>query len=400
MVTTLPRRIWKWDGFVPLLITSAFIPISLVLHHQLGSMTTWTNETWQEAIRGHMTYHPFAIRPLTTSTVRIIHWLTGLSFKHSFLLTQYGLLMAIGPVFCWYLQALGISRRYALVGLILLVTAYPVLCAFLEPVYTWDDFWLYLLIPISFALALRQHSILAMLAMMAASLARETGILFYPWFVILLAGNYDVRRRSFWVLAVLPAIAFVSYQLAVYAPPESTQFRMLLYNFQDSAYTRNSLYSLAVSFGFLWVTLALSLMLINKRRWNRKIHRFPVAGAVIQIPLFVALVIVTARARETRLFFPPFVFVIPLSLALVEQYQNYWLKYVRYGKAVPAVIATIAALLLGQWAAKELFPTLDFRPPVWFAQVWFGVQLAIAALILVPAIGGLFSRSNDNVAAE
>ncbi|MDF1545015.1 MAG: hypothetical protein P1R58_07930, partial [bacterium] len=141
---------------------------------------------WQTAFTSHKTAAAFKVRPVTTKLMGILHDRLRLSYKSSFYLIQFSLMFLAGPIFFWFLSSLRYSYRQSVIGMLLFTTSYPFFMAFFEPVYTWSDFWVYTMIPLCFALTLRNKIWLAALAFGLAQLARETTLLFLPIWILLM----------------------------------------------------------------------------------------------------------------------------------------------------------------------------------------------------------------------
>jgi hypothetical protein len=102
------------------------------------------------------------------------------------------------------------------------------------------------------------------------------------------------------------------------------------------------------------------------------------------VPLVVVTTLTLGLARETRLFFPLFIFLIPLTLWLWEHTATYLRTFYTRWFGIPAAAIFVVSTWGGISLARTLFPTFDFRAWPEFAQVYLGLHLGIAVSILIP----------------
>ena len=124
----------------------------------------------------------------------------------------------------------------------------------------------------------------------------------------------------------------------------------LYFNFEDWIRIRDSVFSVVVSLGFLWVVgLRQIVSPIGRKAVNLSTVRF---GAALTAIGFVLSSLLFGRVRESRLFMPIAILFIPLTLTYVESRRGVlqsWIdRYLpsRLGKAVSDL--TLDKLILAE----------------------------------------------------
>lgn len=376
---TITRRQWWQAGLLAL----ALVGLSVYVHLVWNSMLIHSDAIWVKRIALHHGMYPFSIRIFTTFTTELVAWLTGLSTRWAFSVHQFALMWLLGLVMYWYLRGLRLAHAYAVAGIVMLLSAYPVMCAFFEPVYTWDDLWQYAFLAAAFGALLRSRSVLGAVLMCLALAARETTGSYLPAYV-LLAMTVPVNGNRRAALLMGPVLFLLLYMVLFYQFHYANELGRFKTNFGNPAAAANTLYSLVVSNGYLWVTGLLALVISGRRLLSDRLERFLVVGAMVAIPFALVGTTLMTLARETRLFFGPALFLIPLTLILWRELEPDIRFFLRHFRWVAAVSITGLAGYAGYRFVSAVIPRFDFRPVPEFHHVYFGIQVALAV-----AIGGL-----------
>ena len=106
-------------------------------------------------------------------------------------------------------------------------------------------------------------------------------------------------------------------------------------------------------------------------------------GAAVTVPAHIIIVFTLTLARETRLFFPPFLFVIPVVLWLFEDLKTYFINFCRKFWGALALSTGIMSFWVGLVAAPALFPAFDFRGRLEFSQFYLGIHIGLSLIFLV-----------------
>ena len=378
-----------------LAITATGIVVSLILHLK----ATWSPlllepELWVKAIEYHLSQYPFNIRFPQTHLTLVVNQLFGIPLKPAFYILQYILVLILGPLFYSYLKHLDFDRRWSLAGVAALMFSFPILGAHFEPVFTWDDIWMYGFLILTFSALLKSNWLVASLFFTLGCFAREQMVLFYP--IFLLAGMWSRQKlgvRKLSLVLSIPIIIYGTFTFLTYLTPHSERWSLFFYNFENTARAADSIVSLWISFGFLWLLGAAGAASIFAKRSDPK-FRILFWGAVTALPLTLILGIFFTYVRETRILFPPFVFIIPLALIALK---NLWAKLpAEKSKAFWIITACSGALLIaaGVLIAPYLWPEFDYGSSSILRRDFAGVQIGLSLLLLVGVVVSRFRGLN------
>ncbi len=361
------------------IITAVLLTVGiLILNLTLPTMLRQSDDMWQATVELHETSAPFSLRPLTTQATIFIAYATGLSLKWSFVLNQYPLLFLLFLSFAVFLRKLGMNRRDRIIGLIVLGMAYPILCVHFIPNYTWDDLWLYLGVVWMSYFLVDGRLIPAAIAMLLSALGREHILMFIPVFFV-----WGRTRNSFGrIIAALliPIIGYGLYRYFQFPEIAPGRFAQWAKNFANAETTRQTLYSLFISFGWLWAVFALTVRAMPHEKGggdgdNEAKLRI---SALIIMPLAVAIVLFMVTARETRIFFPPFVYLVPLGVLWIKTACAHIARRRNIRFYILWTVILAGSVLLSIW----LFPRFEFLPMIDFHRVLFALNLTLGLFIL------------------
>jgi hypothetical protein len=370
--------------------------LSLVVHLASPSSMHQTEQNWDERVTLHQTEPAFTVRPITTAIVVFGHDTFGLSHRTAFFSLQFILMLLVVAVFYYYLHALAFNHREALTGMLIFGLSLPVFLAHFDPMYTWSDFWVYLCIPLSFLLTVKRWWFPAVMSFVVAVIARETSAIFLlPW-VFLIA---DVRKKEWYRVLWLPVaaviiIAVIRFFLFTTGAFSGNLEYKLAFNFESFIRSRDTLYSLLVSLGFLWPVGIYELVRVRSSSYRHS--NFLRFGASLTAITFVTLTLLFAQARETRLFFPPVIFFIPLVLIFVRSIHSYLAAIMyRLGKVRISVLLLIL-FIAAQACALLVFPDFDFRTWKDGHRIWFGLHLCATIIFVLVLVARRAIHNRDD----
>ncbi len=381
------------EYFPPVAITVGVLVLSFFLHWKwCGTYMNLAEESWQRMVDSHLSWYPFKIRYFTTYAMLLLNRVFALPLRESFFLIQFPLLLVLGPVFYNYQRILGFTVRQAWVGVFLVLSSYPVLLAFSEPTHTWDDVWTYLLVTLALALVLRSRITAATVVFTLACFAREQSLIFYPLLAMTAfwsPSEMPRRNRLLWLLA--PPVLYGVFRVIVWQEMDPARFSHIYRNFEFGLRTSDTLFSLFISFGFIWVASLMALVrLVRKNRTAAE--RFLYWGTLISLPANLVIALFFSLTRETRILFPPFVCLVPLAV------RELWLLLAdlkqRRGafRRVTQVITFSVLIGVGIYLGRAVFPSFEYRACPNIAQLWagihFGLVLNLMALYLLRLVTG------------
>lgn len=373
------------DEYRPVIVVSLLsLGLSLVLQFQLDSMFNAGDAAWLFRLELHRDYFPFSARTFTTYPALWLGRLLGGHYELSFAAVEFLLFVALGPVLYRYLRALGFNRRGSLAGLIIMYLSYPMVAAFHEPVCSWDDFWQYSAQLLAFTFLLKGKPLASTLAFTAGAAAREPSLILFPIWAVAFWQLASGSRLAKITQLLLPLVVAAGIWLAVDHEPAAKTIHGISENFRDENWTRNSLYSLYMGLGWLWLPAAVALLSGRVRKSIPPQAQFIRYGSLWGTLLVVTIVLWTAYARETRLFFPPFLFVIPLVMCLLREYSSSFEWLFSWSRLVLSCMLIAASLWAGVHVSWLLFPDFDYRSAEPFARLYLALHVAATITMLVP----------------
>jgi hypothetical protein len=293
------------------------------------------------------------------------------------------LFFLLGVAFYKYLRALDFSKFLSNIGVVILLGSFPILCAFFNPVFTWDDFWQYLFMILAFFFILRDKPLLAAVAFALGTIARESIIFIYPVYVYAIIVSAISGRRNKILAAIIPLLIFILYGLINYYPFHPSRFQNFAKNFIDADRAKSSVFSFLISFGFLWITFYSSIILLGRKLLQNKADSVILLGSVIEVPIHTVFAFTMALAWETRLFFPPFIFIIPLTLRLFQGYKSEIKEFFLRFYGIPGVITVAFSFWVGMGYSSLFFSNFDFRGQPEIVQFYFGIHLGLSLILLI-----------------
>ncbi|UCD94743.1 MAG: hypothetical protein JSU69_01450, partial [Candidatus Zixiibacteriota bacterium] len=151
--------------------------------------------------------------------------------------------------------------------------------------------------------------------------------------------------------------------------------------FEHALRTGDTLFSVYISFGFVWVAAAIPIFR-SARGLKNAIDRFLVLATVVTVPSNVVLALLFTYARETRIFFPPFIFLIPLSLLILKPTHIFIRKEISRARRVIVLVIFHALMFAGIYLAKIVFPYFEFRQCAGYCHDWAGINLGMIVTLL------------------
>lgn len=370
-----------------LILSAAMVSLALYVQLYLGSMFDVDDKAWLFRLGIHLDNYPFSARVFTTYPVKWLGEILGGRYELAFGFYQYAIYFLIGPLFYQYLRRLRFDHHWSLTGLLIIYLSYPMLAAFHEPVSSWDDFLQYAALIVAFSSLLTDRFRLSAVAFAFGLAAREATVLIYPVWAIALWFTCSRSPRYKMGLVSLPVLVGGFLWYYPDKEPAAARINSITENFRNEGWARNSLYSLAMGLGFLWMLLlpALRSPRVRKRLQEGGLS-FIRYGAIYSVPVVTAVVLNFAYARETRLFFPPFVFVIPLVMVYLYEHRDRLKKFYSGQHRIRTIVIVVVTLLVGTALAIGLFPHFDYRSAHHFARGMFAVHFAFGAMALLPTL--------------
>ncbi|MCM2272761.1 MAG: hypothetical protein NDJ18_09445, partial [candidate division Zixibacteria bacterium] len=313
--------------------------------------------------------------------------------RQSFYFIQYLLLAITGVLFYRFLRARGFAFGAAFTGLALFLSAYPVLLGFSEPVHTWDDIWVYASLILTIGALFKRRVMAAAFFFAVGLFAREQILTFFPVFLagVWIFGDTHGRRTRV-LISLAPLLVYLPFFLPAYRATVPME-EIGSINWGTAERSANSLFSLINSFGWLWLTWVFGTVFFFTRPAHARNSesRFLVWSSLFVVGITLASVLSIGFVRETRLLFPPFLWIIVGSLWWIEHAAQTVSRWPIWGKFL-VVPAAILAIYYAMPLGKAWLPVLDYRNCEAVCQGWLGVQIGLAGFLCLLAAAVVIFR--------
>lgn len=383
------------ETLISAVITIVILAASIGLHTKwCGTPFNLPDKAWEEMVTFHTDKYPYSMRLLTTPTVIGLSDVTGLPLRISFGLLQFSLMFGLGLAFYRLLRHLGIRPFWSAFGLASLLLCLPVFFAISEPIHTWDDIWGYLFLTLCVSAIVRRHFFPAGLWFIATCFAREQTLIYFPAYaagVIYLSDQTQKIRTAAAVIA--PLLLFGVYLASVWQPMESGRYQLILFNFDGFLRTRDSIYSIFMAFGWLWLGMMFALRGKPPAGVKFEYHRLLKTGTLYAVPITLVFACGFTLVRETRILFPPAVLVVPLVMIYLQEKSHSLSGSLRKnGFLWTLALVSLALLGLGIWMGHLIFPSFEYRQCPDFSRLWAGVQIGLALVLVWMLVAGRLAR--------
>ncbi len=301
----------------------------------------------------------------------------------SFYAIQYLASFLTGLLFYNFLKKLNFRPNWSLLGVAVFMFSLPMAAAFFEPVHSYDDYWMYGFTVLTFTAVIDRRWLLTAIFFTLGCLAREQMLLFYPMLIMVAWSDRKITDlpKSFLYL-LIPLIVYGTYYLLMYEPSDPKRWSLIHYNFANSSRAADSTISIWNAFGFLWIPAIVGAFKIWKNRLG-KIESLLLSGAIIAIPLTLILGLFFTLVRETRILFPPFIFVIPLAVYAI---RDDWPKISQVHSGwfwAKVVLAAGLLIFFGIMLANLLWPEFDYGGATKLRRDFAGANIALGLLYLL-----------------
>ncbi|SHI94694.1 hypothetical protein [Pseudozobellia thermophila] len=310
--------------------------LSILCIHMLPAVDSMLNENnvkishvfLQSQIDYHKELPPFARRPFTTLLIDGATKNLGIRAGHSFILINFLLMFASGILLYLLSIQLKASRKTALANMLLYFSSFSILFAFFPPVFSYDEPLQYCLIFASLTLFFKQRWKWFAILFTLSAITRETSLILLPALAYLafndqVFNNGEPGRKKAKKLAYLlvPVLAYLVYlgiflwtnKLVGHAQNEmASRYSCFLENFENRKNTIESITS-------LYAVLALPVYLTlfhYKEKGAKKRDKDFIKAFWITAMINTPIVILTAFARESRLFALPLLLLWPVFFQL------------------------------------------------------------------------------------
>ncbi len=355
-----------------------FTIIIFLLNYFLRTMLLYSLTEWESVYQIHQSEIPFRLRPFTNLTLYYLVNFFSLSISKAFIIHQYLLLFLFFVSLVFYFKILSFSQAQRILGLTITAFSFPILCLHFIPNYTWDNLWMYIGLIWFGYFIIKQNYYVASLFLLFSAFSHESAL-----FVTI--GFYFFRNKSKsqlnWILpSLIPVVGYLIFRTIVYPDVMTERFSHIIGNFENTDATRQTIFSIIVSFGWMWAVMVWGVWKRNKL--NQLVKSFLFSSLFASI-VTILIVLFVGKARETRLLYTPFLFLIPLVLFLLNDFfDSLWRVYLRIGK-IRFCMLSLMILIISILLTISIFPSFSYLPMIDFHRVYFALNLFVVLLALL-----------------
>lgn len=330
------REIVVWSFLLSLLLLVVHV---LPINNSMINLSTddynpeknWLSSAYLEHVVGlHESGDPtFAKRPLTTKLILAVSENSPFSVAESFVLVQWVLLVLCGIALGLLANHLLQNRSATRISIWAFYLSFSVVFLFFEPIYSYDEPLQYLLIFLAMLFFVQNKLLLFILSFALACVARESSLFLLPGLFFIQHQVFKIQWKQQWKTILSFFVVFGLYLVFRFYQAEAlglnssaekqdfmARFIALKTNFGGFAPIQNTIMSMLVVmlpwFYLLW--------------WNRKKQpekfkqnrHFIIAFALAML-INTPIVLLLTNAREVRLFFLPFLFLLPIAGTLMNK---------------------------------------------------------------------------------
>ena len=398
----VPKKFLK---YLPYLV-GLFFTIAIYKIHMLPTMDSMLNEnntiTSNIFLASQINYHkeiaPFARRPITTYIIETTANAFDIKLGYSFILVNF-LLLFLSSILLYVLsKKLGARPIHALMNMAVYFSSFSVLFIFFPPVFSYDEPMQYCFIFLAFIGFVQRKWVYYILFCTLALITRETTIILIPCLLLFLPGlkastEIKISRQHIktYGIILLPIFFYGIFIVAflwnqeLWEPTKaelSSRFTCFLENFESQKNTTESVVSIFLTIGpFLYLTAIYLKRSIRPKFEQKYINAFLLA-LVINTPL----VLLTAFARESRLFALPLFFIWPVFGQFFgkEVFLLFSFKlYVPALKKVQYLLSFLAFNVLNYLFCFEIYEKMGLGENNYYTEYLFMVLLLISIHFLL-----------------
>lgn len=351
-------KLTKNDKYLPFKVLFVMLTIQLILNLYLPGQ--WNNswnggigvnfyegiKGWEEVVFIHKDVSVFAGRVFTTKLLDLAYIILNIERLVSYIILST-LAYFISGIFL-----IKSSRKFTDDNLSISITVFIFFASFtnlfyqLNPLYTYDDPFQLMFIILGTYYLLNNNLVLLFIFGFLASYVRETTVFVFTGWIILSWFKHKSFKSSLFVTIAL-FISGVTYLIANHYTQiaigvldankeymtSSRNLHFLKGNFRSIVAIGSTLASFLNVFMF-----PIGILIINRKRVSKSVKQFIVAFIIV-FSLNTPTVFLLAKARESRLFTLPMVFIWPVYGEILIS----WIKNINKRRSyyIPVVIGLI-----------------------------------------------------------
>ncbi|MFZ2189745.1 MAG: hypothetical protein WA057_00655 [Candidatus Magasanikiibacteriota bacterium] len=337
------------------------------------------------------TSHPvFAMRPLTNLAVDSLNRFLNVPIAYG-LIAVFASFIILDGILVYLCARIFLNSKLAWLSIIGFYLTFNILFIFGSNMHTYDEPIQYVFLLSSLIFLFRKKYIFFTLALLLATITRETSLFLIPTFLLVAYFHSSINFRKVLIsLLVVIGIYFIYYWVFSNITGklggsikylEQERFLEWRYNIKDWQYTKESIIgitlvllpSIIIFYNFI-KKAKLSLSESEKYLW------YAFLGAII---INTPIAFFTARAQEARIFALPLLFFWPLSGKIILYYINFFRDKLKIIFLKRKIFKLSLFLLAIAWLSFTFFdPTFtDFQSRYFYQMYMFITYLSLIIFI-------------------
>lgn len=315
------------------LVMSAFAFCLLVIGFHMWGPSYYNNNIWPSQLdeinrndmmtehhESHLSWRVYKKRILTSHYIEVLRPLLPLELRDTFLWGQFLFVFLFLVALIFVQQRLGIPVSDSVFTQIFFSLSLPTCFMFFTPLASYDEPIGYFLFIVSMLMVLRKDRILALFFLSLTVICRESFFLLVPGLLILAAQEFNLKKiivnnwKDSFLYTIVPLGIYIFYLQFVYRYDMPDRFsKHLSRNWGSIGASIQSLLSMYLVLAFP-VCLAVYAYVFRRKENERMfLDAFSVTCLINLVVVFICTI-----AKESRLFFPPVIFILP--------YMGSWMK--------------------------------------------------------------------------
>ena len=320
---------------LPFLVSLLF-SLSIFKIHMTSNVDSMLNEYNTIISNGFLTsqikYHeefaPFARRPITSWLIHQTGSTFGIRPGPSFIWVNFFFLFLSAVLLYRLSKTIGANHRQGMWNMVAYFLTFSVLFAFFPPIFTYDEPVQYCFVFLALIAFYQRKWPFYLLCFTLAMISRETSALLIPGLMVLVSDQKTFPMKKGWVkylrvygILLLPLLFYMLYLVGFIARHDlwadtddelSSRFSCFLENFENRRNIIETLTSLVMALGVFFYFAFFKWSRPHTDGFRKYLNAFFVT-ALINTPV----VLLTAFARESRLFALPLFFLWPIFAQLL-----------------------------------------------------------------------------------
>ena len=357
----------------------------------------------------HKTFYPFAKRPFTNLMIEMFSNIFHSSIGLSFIIVNFTFIFLNGFLVYKLSSIFSENHRNNLINLLIYSLCFSNIFAFFVPIYSYDEPLQFFFILLSLISFFKQKWLYFILTFSFAIIARESSIILLPGLWLLLKNknkifNLNIIKKTIYLsIPVLTYYVFLIIYIKVNnmaaTNEEDIKNRLLHFklNVGENIAATETIFSFFLILGLPIYFLVISII---KKSYSSLLEKNLVKSFLITVIINSVIVILTTKARESRLFVIPLFFLWPIFFNYLKEEICEVFKFSNYIKLFKRWDYTLVLgflIFLNKLICYKIYKITIGDP----SQNYFNLYLfIIITIIIFHSLFTLLNRSNRFISIE